>query len=74
MTMPLESIEAEALKLTPEERALLADRLVASLSGELLFEEEWHAEVLRRDAAIEAGDVGTVPAEEALARARRASA
>ena len=71
MSSRLEILEAEALKLTAEERARLADRLIASLSDDADVEEAWAAEVERRIAEIEAGRAEVVPAAEAIARARR---
>jgi putative addiction module component (TIGR02574 family) len=65
-------LEAEALKLSPEERALLADHLLASLGVQGEVEQAWAAEVERRLAEIEAGSVALVPIEQAIERARRA--
>jgi hypothetical protein len=45
MSSQLEEVEAEALKLTAEERAHLADRLLASLSKDAEMEEAWSVEV-----------------------------
>ncbi len=72
MSNQVDVLEAEALKLTPEERARLADRLIASLSDDAEIEEAWAAEVERRIAEIEAGRAPVVPAAEAIARARDA--
>jgi putative addiction module component (TIGR02574 family) len=72
MSNQLDVLEAEALKLAPEERARLADRLIASLSDDGEIEEAWVAEVERRIAEIEAGRARVVPAAEAIARARDA--
>ncbi len=72
MSSPLEELEAEALKLTAEERAHLADRLLASLSEDADIEEAWAIEVERRVADIESGRTHLVPAAEAIARARAA--
>lgn len=71
-TTSLATLEAEALKLTPEERALLADHLLASLGGEREIDEGWGAEVERRLAEVESGQVALVPAEKAIQRARQA--
>ena len=68
----LEIVEAQALKLTAEERARLADRLIASLSGDIEVEEAWAVEVERRVEEIESGRAKLVPAAEAIARARAA--
>lgn len=72
MPMPLATLEAEALKLTPEERVLLADHLLASVGSQGEVEEAWAAEVERRLAEVEAGSVQLVSVEEAIKRARQA--
>jgi putative addiction module component (TIGR02574 family) len=69
MSSQLEIVEAQALKLTAEERAQLADRLIASLFGDHETEEAWAAEVERRIEEIESGRAKLVPAAEAIARA-----
>jgi len=66
----LEIVEAQALKLTAEERARLADRLIASLVEDAEVEEAWAVEVERRIEEIEGGRAKLVPAAEAIARAR----
>jgi len=68
----LEIVEAQALKLTAEERARLADRLIASLAEDLEVEEAWAVEVERRVEEIESGRAKLVPAAETIARARAA--
>jgi putative addiction module component (TIGR02574 family) len=65
----LEIIEAQALKLTAEERAHLADRLLASLFEDHEVEEAWAAEVERRIEEVESGRAQLIPATEAIARA-----
>jgi putative addiction module component (TIGR02574 family) len=72
MSSQVEVLEAEAMKLTAEERARLADRLIASLSEDAQIEEAWAVEVERRIAEIEAGRATVIPAAEAIARARNA--
>jgi putative addiction module component (TIGR02574 family) len=72
MSIDLELLEAEALKLTTEQRARLAERLIASLLGDTEIEEAWATEVERRIVEIEAGRVKLVTATEAIARARAA--
>jgi len=74
MSSSLATVEAEALRLSPEERVLLADHLLASVSGQGEVEEAWAAEVERRIAEVEAGQVTLVPAEQAIQRARQALA
>jgi putative addiction module component (TIGR02574 family) len=72
MPSQLAVIEAQALKLTAEERARLADRLLSSLSEDHEIEEAWAVEVERRIEAVESGRVQLIPAAEAIARARAA--
>ena len=72
MSSQLKIVEAEALKLTAEERVQLADRLIASLFEDTEIEEAWAAEVERRIEEIEDGRAKLIPAAEAIARARAA--
>jgi len=72
MSTQLENIEAQALSLTPEERAQLADRLITSLFDDQDIEEAWAIEVERRIKDIESGRANLIPASEAIARARAA--
>jgi putative addiction module component (TIGR02574 family) len=67
----LATIEAEALKLSAEERVRLADHLLASVRRNTDVEEEWAVEIERPLAEVEAG-APLVSLEEAVARARNA--
>jgi putative addiction module component (TIGR02574 family) len=55
-----------------EERAHLADRLLASLSNDAEVEEAWAVEVERRIADIESGPVELLPVADAIGRAHAA--
>ena len=73
--MNFEQLAVEAMSLTSQERALLADKLVESLDeipGGLL-EELWAAEAQRRLNEVRSGLVRTIPADEAAARVRLAA-
>jgi putative addiction module component (TIGR02574 family) len=70
METRLEILESEALKLTPGERAALAQRLLASLDEDAEIEDTWAAEIERRIAEVESGAVQVIPIAEALARVR----
>jgi putative addiction module component (TIGR02574 family) len=70
MSSQLEMLEAQALKLSPEERAQLADRLIASLFQDNEIEDAWAVEVERRIKEIEAGRAQLIPAADAIARTR----
>ena len=66
----LEVLQAEALTLTPGERAAFAQMLLASLDEDTEIEDAWAIEVERRIAEVEAGSVQVIPIEDALAQAR----
>lgn len=72
METQLEILETEALKLTPGERAALAQRLLASLDEDAEIEDAWAAEIERRIAEVESGAVQVIPISEALAGMRAA--
>ncbi len=72
METQIEILEAEALKLTPGERAALAQRLLESLDVDPEIEEAWAVEVERRIADVESGAVKVIPIAEALAQLRAA--
>ncbi|MFN8634862.1 MAG: addiction module protein [Chloroflexota bacterium] len=67
MTPSVESVEADALQLTAAERADLVERLITTLEPDPEVEAYWMAEVERRDAEIERGDVSELPGPETLA-------
>jgi putative addiction module component (TIGR02574 family) len=67
-----EKILQEALALSAESRAELVDSLLGSLDGEMdqVVDEAWRAEVRKRVAEIESGEVETVSWEDFEARMR----
>ena len=71
MSASFSSLEAEALLLSPEERATLADHLLASLAIEREVEDAWAEEIKRRIAAVESGEMALSSVEQAIARARQ---
>lgn len=68
MSLTLESVTAEALKLTPEERAELIETLIATIEPATRLHPAWEAEIERRLDDLEAGRAETVPADEVFAR------
>lgn len=68
-----EEIFREAMTLAPEVRAELAERLIGSLAEDLSPEitSAQLAEVRRRIAEVESGELELIPGDEVLARARR---
>lgn len=68
-----EEIFRDAIALPPEIRAELTERLVASLAEDISPEiaSAQLAEVRRRIAQVESGEVALIPGDEALARVRK---
>lgn len=73
MTQAVARFLEDAKRLSPAERAELTDHLVEGLGRSIPAEiEESHlAEVRRRIARVEAGEVTLIPGDEALAQVRR---
>ncbi|QIM51519.1 addiction module protein [Hydrogenophaga crocea] len=68
----LAELTARAQSLAPEERAQLAEALLASLDPHVAdVEASWDIELKRRIADVEQGSVALVPIEEGFARVRR---
>lgn len=74
MSMKLEKLETEAMKLGLEARARLAERLILSLDAPSQAEnlQLWVEEAERRLKELREGEIDEVPAEEVFRRARAA--
>jgi putative addiction module component (TIGR02574 family) len=70
MSSTLEKITAEAMKLSPKERADLADLLWVSTTPSAEVDAAWETEIQRRIADLEAGGTEAIPAERVLAEVR----
>ena len=72
MAMTVEQLALELLGLPASSRALLAEKLIASLEETEDPEAEnlWRREIERRQREIDEGKVQCIPAEEALQKAR----
>lgn len=72
MTQKSQVLLEEALKLSPDERAEVAEQLIASLeeAPDIDVEQAWQEEVQRRLQQIERGEVKTIPWEEVQRRLR----
>lgn len=70
--MKLQQIENEALQLSEEERAELAQKLLLSLDSpsENEIEEDWLVEAQRRARELDEGVVQPISAEEVRRKAR----
>ncbi len=73
MTDPVAELSQRAKALAPEDRARLAEELLASLEGELEpdVDAAWDAELLKRISEVDSGAVKLLPADEVFARVRR---
>lgn len=68
MAISLESLEAEVLQLSPQDRSRLLARLIASLDADAEVEAAWDAVADEREAEMESGEVKSVPFDVAIAR------
>jgi Putative addiction module component len=70
MTLPVEALELELLRLPTSERARLLDRVIASLDADKARDKAWDELAAQRDAEIERGESSPVSGPEVLARVR----
>lgn len=68
MSIDLEVLQAQVLRLPAAQRAQLLDRLIASLDTDLDAEAQWDALASKRDAQLESGEVAGVSLEAVIAR------
>ena len=73
MPTPLEQLTQQAIALSPEDRARLADLLFASLPDEAEepLDQAWDQEIQRRMKAVESGTAKLVSAVDVHAEARK---
>jgi putative addiction module component (TIGR02574 family) len=62
----VEELESATLQLPREDRARIAERLIASLDEETRVEQAWAEEVRRRVRDFRAGKVKTRPIDDVL--------
>lgn len=70
MQPTVETLEAQALKLSLAERARLLDRLILSLDEDRARDQAWDDLAALRDAEIDAGSVAEIDGSDAVARLR----
>ena len=66
MATTLDAVISEALKLTPEERTELIERLADTVLPAPPLHPEWEAEIARRVADMESGKTVGIPAQEVM--------
>lgn len=76
MTTLVEELSQKALTLNAEDRARLAEDLLASLDGDsesaMEVEAAWEGEIRRRVDEVKTGTAKLIPAEDVYAETRRA--
>ena len=70
MSITVEALEAEVLKLAPSERSRLLERLIISLDADAEVEDAWAREADRREAELESGAVAAIPGDQMMERLR----
>lgn len=70
MSLTYDEIAAEAMRLTPQERADLADKLWVSVDTPEEVAAAWDAEIARRIARLDSGEVETIPFEQVMSELR----
>jgi putative addiction module component (TIGR02574 family) len=68
--MSIEELEIEVMQLPSDQRAKLAELLIASLDEDEEIEAAWMQEAERRLAEIDSGKAATRPAADVFADAR----
>ncbi|HEY6153863.1 MAG TPA: addiction module protein [Candidatus Udaeobacter sp.] len=73
MSLTIDQLEQEAMRLSPPSRALLAEKLVESLDAAELdqIQKRWVVEALRRRDEVRSGSVKPIPGEQVMDEARR---
>lgn len=64
MSLTIEQIKREAMNLSPDERADLADWLWVSAVPRAEVQAAWDTEIARRIAEIDSGTAKLIPSEE----------
>ena len=68
MSTTVDTVVADAMKLSPEERAELIERLADTVLPAPALHPAWEAEIARRVADMDAGRTRFIPADEAMAQ------
>ena len=74
MTLPVETLELELLRLPTSERARMLDRVIASLDADKARDKAWDELAARPDAEIERGESSPASGPDAVVRLRAALA
>ena len=70
MTLTYQQVANEAMRLSPEERIDLEEKLWISVDTQQAIAEAWDVEIERRIAQFDAGEVDAYPAKEIITELR----
>ena len=70
MSITVEALEAEVLKLAPSERSRPLERLIISLDADAEVEDAWAREADRREAELVSGAVAAIHGDQMMERLR----
>ena len=70
MSTTVEDLEAQALKLSKEDRAELIERLISTVVPAPALHPAWEAEIARRVEDLDAGRTKLIPGEQVFAEVR----
>jgi len=70
MSLPVEALELEVLRLPTADRVRLLDRVIASLDADKARDKAWDDLAAARDVEIERGESVPVSGGDAIARLR----
>ena len=70
MRTAAEALLAQALKLAPEDREMVAAELMGSLEKDPGYDDAWAAEIKRRIDEADSGRMQSIPRETVMAAAR----
>jgi putative addiction module component (TIGR02574 family) len=70
MPIQVHELQAQVLRLPPEDRARMLELLIASFEPKSKAQEAWLALAVRRREDVRSGKTAMLPGSEALARVR----
>ena len=70
MSLSVEALELEFLRLPTAERTRLLDRVIASLDADKVRDQAWDQLAASRDAQIESGESTPISGRDVVARLR----
>ena len=70
MSLSAQQLLYEALKLAPQDRAALADSLIASVDPSPAVAQAWEQEIAKRTGEIDRGEVALTNLDDALVEMR----